>query len=33
MPPYREMGSFPRKRHNMLRHGPGYRGEGIYYET
>jgi homogentisate 1,2-dioxygenase len=26
------MGSFPRKRHIALRHEPGYRNEGIYYE-
>src|SRR3954451_9181663 len=32
MPPYRQMGSFPRKRHIEHRHEPGYRGEGIYYE-
>jgi homogentisate 1,2-dioxygenase len=32
MPPYRQMGSFPRKRHIAHRHEPGYRGEGIYYE-
>src|ERR1700723_2285682 len=32
MPPYRQMGSFPRKRHTAHRHEPGYRGEGIYYE-
>ncbi len=32
MPPYRQMGSFPRKRHTALRHEPGYRNEGLYYE-
>lgn len=32
MPPYRQMGSIPRKRHTAHRHEPGYRGEGIYYE-
>ena len=32
MPPYRQMGSIPRKRHIAHRHEPGYRGEGIYYE-
>jgi homogentisate 1,2-dioxygenase len=32
MPPYRQTGSFPRKRHTAHRHEPGYRGEGIYYE-
>ena len=32
MPPYRQMGSLPRKRHTALRREPGYRGEGIYYE-
>jgi homogentisate 1,2-dioxygenase len=32
MPPYRQMGSFPRKRHIAHHHEPGYRGEGIYYE-
>src|SRR3954452_18528712 len=32
MPPYKQMGSFPRKRHTELRAQPGYRGEGIYYE-
>jgi homogentisate 1,2-dioxygenase len=26
------MGSIPRKRHTALRHEPGYRNEGIYYE-
>jgi homogentisate 1,2-dioxygenase len=32
MPPYRQMGSIPRKRHLEHRAQPGYRGEGIYYE-
>ncbi len=36
MPPYRKIGSLPRKRHIAHRHEPGvasgYRGEGIYYE-
>src|SRR5262245_19599005 len=32
MPPYRQMGSIPRKRHIAHRHEGGYRGEGIYYE-
>jgi homogentisate 1,2-dioxygenase len=32
MPPYRQLGSFPRKRHIAFRHEPGFRGEGIYYE-
>ncbi len=32
MPPYRQVGSLPRKRHIAHRHEPGYRGEGIYYE-
>src|SRR5437588_5553791 len=32
MPPYRQMGSLPRKRHTALRREPGYRGEGIHYE-
>jgi homogentisate 1,2-dioxygenase len=32
MPPYRQMGSLPRKRHTEHRTQPGYRGEGIYYE-
>jgi homogentisate 1,2-dioxygenase len=32
MPPYKQMGSFPRKRHTEHRVQPGYRGEGIYYE-
>jgi homogentisate 1,2-dioxygenase len=32
MPPYRQIGSIPRKRHIAHHHEPGYRGEGIYYE-
>src|SRR5262245_49215729 len=32
MPPYRQMGSIPRKRHIAHRHEPGFRNEGIYYE-
>jgi homogentisate 1,2-dioxygenase len=32
MPPYRQLGSIPRKRHIEHRVQPGYRGEGIYYE-
>src|SRR3954471_9127500 len=32
MPPYRQRGTLPRKRHIAHRHEPGYRGEGIYYE-
>jgi homogentisate 1,2-dioxygenase len=32
MPPYRKVGSLPRKRHIAHKHEPGYRGEGIYYE-
>src|SRR5689334_3947925 len=32
MPPYRKLGSVPRKRHIAHRHEPGYRNEGIYYE-
>src|SRR6476469_9397706 len=32
MPPYRQMGSLPRKRHTEHRTQPGYRGEGIFYE-
>src|SRR5438270_913746 len=32
MPPYRQIGSVPRKRHTAHRQEPGYRGEGIYYE-
>ena len=32
MPPYRQLGSIPRKRHTEHRVQPGYRGEGIYYE-
>ena len=32
MPPYRQIGSLPPKRHIAHRHEPGYKGEGIYYE-
>jgi homogentisate 1,2-dioxygenase len=32
MPPYRQLGSLPRKRHIAHRREPGYKGEGIYYE-
>src|SRR5258707_1552906 len=32
MPPYRQLGSIPRKRHIAHKHEPGYRNEGIYYE-
>jgi homogentisate 1,2-dioxygenase len=32
MPPYRQIGSIPPKRHIAHPHKPGYRGEGIYYE-
>ena len=32
MPPYRQMGSFPRKRHIAYRREPGFLGEGIAYE-
>jgi homogentisate 1,2-dioxygenase len=32
MPPYRQLGSFPRKRHIAHRREGGYRHEGIYYE-
>jgi homogentisate 1,2-dioxygenase len=32
MPPYRQIGSIPRKRHIEHRREPGYKGEGIYYE-
>src|SRR3954453_14871154 len=32
MPAYRQLGSFPRKRHIEHRTQPGYRGEGLYYE-
>lgn len=32
MPPYKQLGSIPRKRHTEHRVQPGYRGEGIYYE-
>src|SRR5438874_3814215 len=32
MPPYRQLGSVPPKRHIAHRAEPGFRGEGIYYE-
>src|ERR1700751_4013642 len=32
MPYYRRLGVLPPKRHTALRHEPGFRGEGIYYE-
>lgn len=32
MPPYRQMGSLPRKRHTAHRREAGFRDEGIYYE-
>ncbi len=32
MPPYKQIGSIPRKRHIEHRVEPGYRNEGIYYE-
>jgi homogentisate 1,2-dioxygenase len=32
MPPYRQVGSIPRKRHIAHRIEPGHKGEGIYYE-
>jgi homogentisate 1,2-dioxygenase len=32
MPFYRRLGTLPPKRHTMLRHEPGFRGEGLYYE-
>src|SRR5438067_298186 len=32
MPPYKQMGSIPRKRHIQHKAQPGYRGEGLYYE-
>ena len=32
MPPYRSLGSIPRKRHIAHRREGGFRGEGIYYE-
>jgi homogentisate 1,2-dioxygenase len=32
MPPYRHLGSIPRKRHIEHRTQPGFRNEGIYYE-
>jgi homogentisate 1,2-dioxygenase len=32
MPPYRKIGSLPRKRHLAHRREAGYKGEGLYYE-
>ena len=32
MPPYKQLGSIPRKRHIAHPQQPGFRGEGIYYE-
>ncbi len=32
MPPYRQLGSIPRKRHIEHPQEPGFKGEGIYYE-
>jgi homogentisate 1,2-dioxygenase len=32
MPPYRKIGSIPRKRHILHSNKPGYKGEGLYYE-
>ncbi len=32
MPPYRQLGSVPKKRHVAHRREGGHRGEGIYYE-
>jgi homogentisate 1,2-dioxygenase len=32
MPPYRQFGSIPRKRHLEHHREGGYRSEGIYYE-
>src|SRR3954470_2096048 len=32
MPPFRKLGSVPRKRHIEHPNKPGYRNEGIYYE-
>src|SRR5207253_7506483 len=32
MPPYRQLGSIPPKRHIAHRAEPGFRGEGLYYE-
>ena len=32
MPPYRQLGSIPAKRHIAHRAEPGFRGEGLYYE-
>src|SRR5437879_559679 len=32
MPPYRQLGSIPKKRHIAHRAEPGFRNEGMYYE-
>jgi homogentisate 1,2-dioxygenase len=32
MPPYKQVGSVPRKRHTQHRAQPGFRNEGLYYE-
>lgn len=32
MPPYRQLGRIPAKRHTAFRTDPGYKNEGIYYE-
>jgi homogentisate 1,2-dioxygenase len=32
MPPYRQVGSVPPKRHTLHPQQPGYKGEGLYYE-
>src|SRR5208283_1494588 len=32
MPPYRKLGTIPRKRHIASKHEPGFHGEGIHYE-
>ena len=32
MPPYKQLGSIPPKRHTALRRQGGHKGEGIYYE-
>lgn len=32
MPPYRQLGSIPRKRHTLHPQVPGYKNEGLHYE-
>lgn len=32
MPPYRQLGSIPRKHHTLHPQVPGYKNEGIHYE-